>query len=122
VENTMMIKDNPKNRRKDIRVDFDTFVSVTANGKTFQAKGSSRDLSLRSVFVKTENPLAPETSCQVEIVLTGLEKELVLNMDGHVVRQTSDGYAIYFDMVDLDSYTHLKNIVKYNAPDADEFM
>lgn len=116
----MNLKDNPDDRRKDIRVDFDTEVSIRADGRTINASGSSRDLSLRGVFVKTDDSLEPETRCLVEIVLTGLEKKLILNMEGHVVRKTDEGYAIYFDLVDLDSFTHLKNIVKYNAPYDDD--
>ena len=114
-----MLKQDDHEKRERLRVDFDTEVTVRTEGEATTYSGSSRDLSLRSVFIKTDNILEPETSCQVEIRLTGLDNELILYMDGHVVRRTNEGYAIFFDAVDLDSYTHLKNIVKYNAPDSD---
>ncbi len=110
-----------QDRRKGIRVEFKTVVAVTLSGMETRYKGSSRDLSLRGVFVKTDGAALPEkgTPCQVGIRLEGLEEELLLRMEGHVVRVDSDGYAVYFDSVDLDTYTHLKNIVRYNAPDSD---
>jgi hypothetical protein len=104
-------------RRHDLRVDFDTEVFVKATGVESRYKGSSRDLSMRSLFIKTDKNLDVGTPCSVEIVLTGLQSELILKMEGHVVRNTDEGYAIYFDSVDLDSYTHLRNIVRYNSPD-----
>lgn len=115
-----MLKQDEQERRNQIRVDFDTEVTVKTQEMTATYNGSSRDLSLRSVFVKTDDILKVDTPCRVEIRLTGLENELLLFMEGHVVRIGRDGYAIYFDSVDLDSYTHLKNIVKYNTPDPND--
>lgn len=112
-----MLKQDDQEKRQRLRVDFDTEVTVRTEGKETTYSGSSRDLSLRSVFIKTDNILDLETTCQVEIRLTGLDNDLILHMEGHVVRSTDEGYAIFFDAVDLDSYTHLKNIVKYNTPD-----
>lgn len=115
-----MLKQDEHERRQQIRVDFDTQVTVRTDEMTVTYDGSSRDLSLRSVFIKTDDMLEMNTPCKVEIKLTGLDNELLLFMEGHVVRIGKDGYAIYFDSVDLDSYTHLKNIVKYNAPDSND--
>ena len=114
-----MLKQDESERRREIRVDFDTDVTVTAEGVASRYKGSSRDLSLRGVFIKTSDNLKMNTPCIVEIKLAGLAEEVLLKMEGHVVRESPEGYAIYFDSVDLDSYTHLKNIVRYNAPDSD---
>ncbi|GAB6096672.1 hypothetical protein JCM14469_29250 [Desulfatiferula olefinivorans] len=114
-----MLKQDVHERRKGLRVEFDTEVTVRAGGQDTRYVGSSRDLSLRGVFITTDIGLAEGTACEVEIALSGLEEKLVLCMDGHVVRTTETGYAIYFDSVDLETYTHLKNIVKYNAPDSE---
>lgn len=114
-----MISQGDSDRRQGLRVDFDTEVTVSAENGTKKYKGSSRDLSLRGVFIYTDDQLEIKTACSIEILLLGMKDELILMMDGHVVREEEKGYAIYFDSVDLDSYTHLKNIVKYNAPDSD---
>lgn len=114
-----MLKQDVHERRKGLRVEFGTEVTVMAGGEKTRYTGSSRDLSLRGIFITTGIGLAVGTACVVEITLSGLDEKLVLVMDGHVVRATDSGYAIYFDSVDLETYTHLKNIVTYNAPDSD---
>ena len=114
-----MLKQDEQERRRDIRVDFDTDVSVMADGVESRYRGNTRDLSLRGVFIKTTDTLKIGTHCQVEVMLSGLQDQLVLKMEGHVVRRCDEGFAIYFESVDLDSYTHLKNIVRYNVPDTD---
>ena len=35
-------------------------------------------------------------------------------MKGTIIRQTLDGIGIAFDSMDVDTYSHLKNIVRYN--------
>jgi len=115
-----MVKQDIQERRNGIRVEFETEVFVTVEGMENRYKGSSKDLSMRGVFIKTAKTPAENTPCQVTIKLLGLEEDMVLLMEGRVVRATSDGYAIFFDSVDLDTYTHLKNIVRYNSPESDE--
>lgn len=104
-------------RRSGVRVNFNTeiLVTVTPGGKSYQC--SSRDISLRGIFLNTDDNLEPDTKCDIEVRLKGGGEDLRLFLTGHVVRKEEDGYAVYFDSVDLDSYTHLKNIVKYNSPD-----
>lgn len=115
-----MVKQDIEKRRNGIRVEFETEVSVTVEGMENRYKGSSKDLSMRGVFIKTSQTLKENTPCQVTIKLQGLEEDMVLNMEGRVVRVSADGYAIFFDSVDLDTYTHLKNIVRYNSPESDD--
>ncbi len=45
---------------------------------------------------------------------------IALQMQGDVVRKTPSGIAIDFNFMDIDSYTHLKNIVQYNASELDD--
>jgi hypothetical protein len=115
-----MVKQDIQERRNGVRVEFETEVSVTVEGMENRYKGSSKDLSMRGVFIKTPQTLKENTSCQVTIKLQGLEEDIVLNMEGRVVRVSADGYVIFFDSVDLDTYTHLKNIVRYNSPESDD--
>ena len=112
-------KDNP-DRREKIRVEFKTEIIVQADDRALHVVGSSKDLSVNGVFVKTGHPIPPNTDCRVKIVLSGMTEPLTLQMEGHVVRSSPIGMAISFRSMDLDSYTHLKNIVKYNVDRPDE--
>jgi hypothetical protein len=104
-------------RRNGIRVDFATKVLIAAGPQQTLYDGDSRDISLRGIFLNTTDILEINTDCMVEIRLPAAEDDIVLSLKGHIVRKEESGYAIYFDSVDLDSYTHLKNIIKYNSPD-----
>lgn len=103
-------------RRDGIRVDFATKVFIRVGDQQTQYDGDSRDISLRGVFLHTGDALEIDASCDIEIQLTGSTDDLILFLKGHIVRKEEKGYAIYFDSVDLDSYMHLKNIIKYNSP------
>jgi hypothetical protein len=106
-------------RRQRIRVPFQAQIRVRAGTRELKVDGNSRDFSLKGVFIRTDERIAPETPCHVQVLLSGTAKGLVLNMEGHVVRQEEHGMAVCFDTMDLDSYMHLKNVVRYNSEDPD---
>jgi len=41
-------------------------------------------------------------------------------MQGTTIRQEDNGIAVEFISMDLDSYTHLKNILRYNTANPDD--
>ncbi len=110
-----MTDDNERRRR--IRVNFNCEVLVKLKSDPKPYTGSSRDISLRGIFLYTEDILEINSACNIEVRLDGGAESIILYLEGHVVRKETKGYAIYFDSVDLASYTHLKNIVKYNSPE-----
>ncbi|MBF0223954.1 MAG: PilZ domain-containing protein [Desulfobacterales bacterium] len=106
-------------RRLHLRVDFTTRILITIGESQISVEGSSNDLSLKGVFVSSKDNIPVGTKCNIKVILTGMSPEVVLEMQGRVVRAVKDGFGVAFDSMDLDSYTHLKNIVKYNASDPD---
>lgn len=106
-------------RRKYSRVAFKTQIEIhlEASSKTIKLIGSSKDLSLKGIFVSTENTFEPQTQCDISILLTGAIDTIKLEMKGRVVRVTDGGMGIAFDSMDVDSYSHLKNVVQYNSMD-----
>ena len=103
-----------KDRRKKSRVGFKTQIVIEADSAKVQTEGSSKDLSLSGLFVNTKEKIPIGTSCKVKILLLGMTDPLVLHMDGQIVRYDLSGIAIAFNSMDLDSYTHLKNVIRYN--------
>ena len=107
-------------KRKKIRVNFTTEIIVQTRDEKFKVSGSSKNLSVSGMFVKTDRPIPTLTECLVEVVLTGMSDPLTLMIEGRVVRSNSKGVAISFHSMDLDSYAHLKNIVRYNVENPDD--
>lgn len=109
-------------RRRKMRVGFHTQIMLEAGDAKIRTEGSSRDLSLRGIFINIDEKISVGTPCKVEVALSGTAEPLVLQMDGRIVRNDASGIGITFDSMDLDSYTHLKNIVRYNADNPDDVV
>ena len=110
----MEITDN-QDRRRHIRVDFSTRIVLMTGDTEIEAKGSSKDLSLKGVFVNTDKKIEIGSGCNVKIFLTGGVGEIELAMEARVARVVDTGLGLSFEAMDVDSYTHLKNIVLYNS-------
>ncbi len=106
---------NNDNRRKHSRVGFATEIKIELKTKDkVKLEGSSKDLSLKGIFVSTDKRFARGTLCFVKIYLTGGIEKIELLIEGTIVRQTDTGIGIIFNSMDIDTYSHLKNIVVYN--------
>ena len=106
-------------KRKNMRIDFKTRVILKSAEQTILSDADSRDISLKGMFVKTDQAIQVGTPCELELILSGASTSLSLSMQGKITRQADDGLGISFDGVDLDSYWHLKNLLMYNAQDPD---
>jgi hypothetical protein len=69
-------------------------------------------------YVQTHKQLSAGTECEVSLLLG--DGEIEIQALGLVVRVDSNGLAIQFiKILGLESYTHLQNLVRYNATDLD---
>ncbi len=114
-----MVVSRKDDRRKHSRVGFTTAIKVAleAGGEKINFDGNSNDLSLKGIFVTTQNSFSSGTKCSIRICLTGGIDKIELMIKGTVVRNSSNGMGIEFDSMDIDTYSHLKNIVYYNSVD-----
>ena len=103
-------------QRKRTRVHFTARVNLIAGGREL-TNLKSRDLSLKGLFVETDQVLSMGTPVEVSLNLSGNTSSVILKMTGRVARVDTNGLGIDFEEVDLDSFFHLRNIVKYNAGD-----
>ncbi len=112
-----MTHSNTDNRRKFDRVEFETPIKIILDidGKAVELSGSSKDLSMKGIYIDTARRFNPGTPCSVRIHLTGSSEKIELIMQASITRQTGEGMGIYFESMDVDTYAHLKNIVKYNC-------
>lgn len=109
-------------RRKHERVEFLTSIRVIIDTvddkqeiKKIDVKGDSKDLSLKGVFIITQEKVPTGSPCSVSIFLSGTKEDIKIQIQGVVARIENTGLGIAFDSMDVDSFAHLKSIVKYNS-------
>ncbi|MEI6306269.1 MAG: PilZ domain-containing protein [Deltaproteobacteria bacterium] len=106
--------------RQFSRVRFRIGATIKTADRQFQ--GKVENLSMRGLFLVTEERLPFGEQVEITMVLSGTSPELILDLNGTVSRVTENGLGFFFDKIDLDSYTHLKNIIAYNIDDAGKVM
>ncbi|ABL01131.1 PilZ domain-containing protein [Pelobacter propionicus] len=108
------------NTRKFSRVRFRVNATVRTAERQFQ--GSVENLSMNGMFLVTGEQIATGEAVEISIQLTGSEPEIEVNLSGRACRLTEDGIGFTFEQIELDSYTHLKNIISYNMKDSEKVM
>ncbi|WP_300456416.1 PilZ domain-containing protein [Desulfobacula sp.] len=114
-----MAVSNTDERRRNSRVGFTTPIQILieANGRQICLHGTSMNLSLKGIFIRTSETLTFGAECVIKIQLTCGTDKIELLINGTVVRVVDTGMGIGFDSMDVGSYSHLKNIVCYNRMD-----
>jgi len=80
--------------------------------------GKTTDLSLKGLYVASQQPLPTRTACHITLSFGPQEHPIRIALEGTIVRATEAGMAIEITSVPSDSFTHLHNLVIYNAQDA----
>ena len=106
--------------RQFSRVPFRIAATIKTPDRQFQ--GSVENLSMRGMFLVTDERLALNDPVEIAMVLSGTSPEITISFNGTVSRVADNGLGFFFDKIDLDSYTHLKNIIAYNIDDAEKVM
>ncbi len=106
--------------RKFSRVPFHITATATVGGRRFQGKVSN--LSMNGLFLETFERLPEGDTADLVITLEGTEPVIAVSFMGRVSRITDEGIGFHFEKIDLDSYTHLRNIITYNIADAEKVM
>jgi hypothetical protein len=76
----------------------------------------TQNISLKGLLAKPQARIATDESGVIRIELS---PEACIEMECHVIRSDRTGVAIDFLPMDEESFFHLRNLVRYNAPDAD---
>jgi hypothetical protein len=106
--------------RKFSRVGFHVDATIRTAEGTFH--GEVLNLSMSGMFMETGERLAAGTPVEISIVLSGTSPPITVAIGGSVSRSGENGLGFTFEKTDLDSYTHLRNIVAHNSDDADKIM
>ena len=106
--------------RKFSRVTFKVNATITAARRQFH--GCVENLSMNGMFLVTGERLAVGEPVDITIFLTGSNPEISVSFSGRTCRATDDGLGFTFEKIELDSYTHLKNIIAYNINDSEKVL
>lgn len=83
--------------------------------------GATRDVSLNGCFVPSPDPPADGTRCTAILHIDGRGGAVRVQASAEVVRTRPGGFALHFhELLELDSYEHLRNLVLLNAEDPNQ--
>ncbi len=103
-------------RRKNRRVPFQVAATVLIGRATIE--GMVDNLSMTGMFIASET-LSAGSPLELSVKLSGSSPPLSVELKGRAVRLTDAGIAVEFKEMDLDSFTHLRNIIAQNTDDPD---
>lgn len=107
------MKDMVSERRRRSRVHLEFPLTISCNNS--YVRGTLHDVSLKGLSCAMEHDIAPGSEC---LVILELDSGLRIRIQGVVIRSGEDG-AIDFVSMDETSFTHLRNLVRLYAEDAD---
>ena len=106
-------------RRDFSRVPVAFAVTIEADDGQVIESTVSRDVSMKGLFVVTNQRLPAGTGCQVTIQLDAQGGNHRIGVAGHVARINDEGLAVEFSEIPIDDYDHLRNLVLFNSEDVD---
>ncbi|MBV5318785.1 MAG: PilZ domain-containing protein [Desulfobulbaceae bacterium] len=84
-------------------------------GQTMEAQVDTANISLNGLYLKTETRIPIETSCVIEIHLTGPTSKMDFKAKGLICRHDQSGMGITFTHLDPDSTLHIVNLVNLHT-------
>ena len=107
----------PKDRRQFSRVSIQ-IEGELAMDDAMTINGVSRDVSLNGLFLLCDASLPVGANCRVTLFLGDRKARTRVEAHGRVVRQEEAGVGLTFtEIMGLDSFEHLRNLLLYNAQD-----
>jgi len=107
------------NRRDFSRVQTHIDVELDCGDKV--VCGRLADVSMQGARLVCDEKLPLQAACLAKLFLgDSRESPLCIMAKGKVVRSTEDGIGVEFTEIDLDSFEHLRNLVRMNADDVSQ--
>jgi hypothetical protein len=74
---------------------------------------SAKNISVGGIYIYFDGEVVINDPAGVIITVTVADTEVSLEIDGHVARQGSDGFAIRFPKLEGDTKKHLDNYMQF---------
>lgn len=98
-------------RRQDSRVEFTGKVRILSEDNAFQAEADAKDISLKGIYLVSDEKLPIETLCTLDITLTGESIIMKFTIFGRVCRHDENGMGIAFMDMEEDTFLHIKTLL-----------
>lgn len=103
-------------QRQARRIVFNTRALVRYDqGQSTEARVDTANISLKGLYLETEDRLPIDTPCTIEIHLTGPTSVMDFKVRGRICRHDQGGMGIAFTHLDPDSALHIVNLVNLHA-------
>ncbi len=83
-------------KRGRLRLGYTTQVLLTAHGKQKTIEATLANISMNGLYAATSEQLPLDAQCQVQVILTGSDSTLIMQVKGVVARIDSNGIGIHF--------------------------
>lgn len=107
-----------ENQRKFSRIPVRLEVELHSEGQSYRFR-ELLNLGLGGCLLAACTTIDPGASCRLQIFLGNPGQGPVIEIDGKICRSDAGAIAIQFTRIDPDSLFHLRNVIRYNSPDAD---
>jgi hypothetical protein len=109
-------------KRKLTRAEYKIEAQIVYKGENFS--GEAKNLSLKGALIEIDENAVIDINEKLDILflITGQSSNLIIKVEGTVVRKGKGYIGLKFDVIDLDSFIHLRNIVAYNDGDYEKIM
>lgn len=104
------------NNRRRSRVSTNVVATFLQNGTT-KFPLVTQNISLKGMLAKPRPGIITGESGVIRIDLSA---DANIEIECRIIRSDKTGVAIDFMPMDEESFFHLRNLVRYNAPDADQ--
>jgi hypothetical protein len=106
---------NDQERREAERIRFTSRIIIKTENDTLGATADSRNISLKGMYVLPEKMLPLKTPCMLDITLMGDTSKMTISIPGRVCRHDEKGMGIAFTEMKVDSFIHIKNLIKLHS-------
>jgi len=114
-----MAENEGNESREFTRVPIKVWVEVRAEDVVIKTH-ETHDLSMVGISLQHGGTALPVgTFCDISVFLEGVDPPIHVDMKGTVGRSTDKDLGIKFSEVQLESYEHLQNLVRYNSQNID---
>lgn len=109
-----------KNAREFSRIEIPVTVRLSMDGDKIVSSSKVVNISMNGMQLCAEHTMSVGDQCQVEVLFGDPDNALSIFAEGKIARIISDGLAVNFESIELESFDHLKNLISYNAGDVDQ--